>query len=151
MIFISSSWVHLFCNWMFVPPNLSSHILLIPASFHLATTCVFSVSETDSVLFCLFIWFVFYILHISESIHYFSVFVWLISLNIIPSRSIHIISKGKISFFSWLSNIAYITHIYVHLMHLFFYHWTVMLLLYLGYCKKKKCCNVMAEVILHSL
>ena len=35
-------------------------------------------------------------------------------------------------------------------MHLFFYHWTVILLPYLGYCKKK-CCNVMAEVILHSL
>ena len=32
-------------------------------------------------------------------------FLWLISLSIIPSRSMHVVAKGKISFFLWLSHI----------------------------------------------
>ena len=33
------------------------------------------------------------------------VFLWLTSRSIIPSRSIHVAANGKISFFSWLSDI----------------------------------------------
>ena len=37
--------------------------------------------------------------------HMIFAFVWLISLRIIPSRSIHIVANGRISFFLWLSSI----------------------------------------------
>ena len=48
--------------------------------------------------YCLFIYFVHWIPHISEIIWYLSFSVWLISLSITPSRSIHIVSNGKNSF-----------------------------------------------------
>ena len=37
---------------------------------------------------------------------------WLISLSIIPSRSIYVIANGEISSFSWLSKIPYMHHMF---------------------------------------
>ena len=53
-------------------------------------------------LFCLFFH---WIPHISEIIWYLSFSDWLISLSVIPSRSIHAATKGKISFFLWPNSI----------------------------------------------
>ena len=56
---------------------------------------------------------------ISEIIYLFFS-VWLTSLNMIISRSIHVAANGIISFFSWLSNTY--THTHTHTHHIFFIH-----------------------------
>ena len=79
---------------------------------------VFCIYESVFILFCL----------VLDSIcmwdHMVFVFLWLISLSITPSRSIHVVTNGKISFFNdWIT--FYILHIYTympHLLHLFIYH-----------------------------
>ena len=43
----------------------------------------------------------------SNIIQYLSFSVWLISLSIMPIRSIHVAAKGKTSFFLWLSSIPF--------------------------------------------
>ena len=60
--------------------------------------------------------------------------VWLISLSIAPSRSIHAATNGKISYFLWLSNISLCVcvsiYIYIYICmcvciyiyHIFFIH-----------------------------
>ena len=50
-------------------------------------------------LFCLLVYFVHLIPHISKIIWYLSFSDWLISLSIILSRSIHAVTKDKISFY----------------------------------------------------
>ena len=69
--------------------------------FPLATTCFFSVSITlflFGYVFLIFLFVLFFkIPHISEIMHYLCFSVWLISLYIIPSRSIHVVANGKIS------------------------------------------------------
>ena len=49
---------------------------------------------------------------------YLSFFEWLISLSIIPSRSIYAVMWGKSSFFLWVSNIP----LYIYLYYYFFIH-----------------------------
>ena len=49
------------------------------------------------------------------------VFVWLTSLSMIISRSIHVAANGIISFFLWLSNIL----LYIYIYHIFFIDSTV--------------------------
>ena len=86
-------------------------------------------SVTFVHLFC----FVFKISHVSEIMWYFCFSLWLTSLNIISSGSIHVVVNGKISSFSWLSSIP--LHIYApHLFYPFICWWTVRLLPHLGYC-----------------
>ena len=70
----------------------------LPAPSPLTTVSMFSVSVL-LFLFCLLNYFIHYIPHISGIIWYLSFSGWLISLNIIFSRSIHPVPKGKISFF----------------------------------------------------
>ena len=55
----------------------------------------------------------FLIPHISEMMWYLSFCVWLISLSIILSRSIHVVTNGKISFL-WLSNIQKQRHYFAN-------------------------------------
>ena len=55
--------------------------------------------------------------HISDNIQYFSFSVWLISLSIITSRSIHVVANGKISFsflIGWVI-FHYVCTIFIHL------------------------------------
>ena len=78
--------------------------------------------------------------------HMVYVFLWLISLNIMPSKSNHFVTNGKISFLLWLNNILFIcicmyvythVHTYTHTYFLypFTYQWKLRLSPYLGYCK----------------
>ena len=121
---------HLFCNWKFVTFHL--HLFLSfphtssswqPPLFHVSIT----VFLFDDV--CLL---VFFFLQIGEIIHYLPISVWLISLSIIPSRSTHFVTNGKISFFfyGWV-----IFHCVPPLLYLLIYWWALRLFLYLGYCK----------------
>ena len=53
--------------------------------------------------------FVFQIPHAGETIWYLPFSVWLISLRIMSSKSIHVVANGKISFFSMVNNIPVYT------------------------------------------
>ena len=64
--------------------------------------------------------------------HVVFVFLWLISLSIIPSRFIHAVANGKISFLLWLSNIFHCIVYVPHLLYPFVYCWALGLL---------QCCN----------
>ena len=44
---------------------------------------------------------------------------WLISLSVMPSRPIHAVTNGRISFFSWLSSIKVIYSRHIFLIHSF--------------------------------
>ena len=59
---------------------------------------------------------IFYIPHISDIIQCLSFSVWLTSLSIMLSKSIHVAANGKIPFFLWLSSIP------LYIYHLFFIH-----------------------------
>ena len=100
-----------------------AHFTLHPPFFLLVTTTLFSVSLFVFVfILCthLFI----YIPHMNETIWYFSFFLCLISLSIIPSRSIHVVTNKKISpfFFNWkvfdyrcvCTCVCIYMHIYIH-------------------------------------
>ena len=69
------------------------------------------------------------------------VFVWFISLSIMPSTSIHVVSNGEISFFfmgEWYFITHTRTHTHTHTPHFlypFTHWWTLRLFPYLGYCK----------------
>ena len=55
--------------------------------------------------FCLLVWFVYSLPHMSEIIWYLSFSDWLISLSTMFSRSIHTVKKGKVFFF-FISSIS---------------------------------------------
>ena len=67
------------------------------------------------VCLCLFTYvLVFYIPHVSEITRYLSSFVWLISLSILPLRSIHVVVNGNISsaiYCFHIKIIAYVTEL----------------------------------------
>ena len=48
------------------------------------------------------------------------VFLWLTSLSMIISRSIHIAANGIISFFLWPNNIPWYTHTHTHTMEYYY-------------------------------
>ena len=83
------------CGWKFVPLNLL-HLLLsspnpLPSGYHLFVLCI-----------CISVMFVhlFYFLDFTYVWSYSaSSSIWLISLSIIPSRSIRVLADGRISFF----------------------------------------------------
>ena len=66
----------------------------------------------------LWVWlcFFFKISHVSDTIYYLSFSVWLISLSIIPSSSIHVVTNSRISFFQMTEqySIVYVYHIFIH-------------------------------------
>ena len=97
----------------------------------------------SSVLSCLFVSFIFKIPKISEIIWYSSFSFWLILLSIILSRSVYVVTNGKVSFFFlWLNDIPSHVYICIYIPHLFYpliYIWTLRLLPYLG-CSGQ-CCN----------
>ena len=69
----------------------------LPPPLPLATTHLFCVSVS-------LVW-VLVVNSTYKRDHTVFVFLWLISLSIMPSRSIHVARVGKISFFLWLNNI----------------------------------------------
>lgn len=114
---ISSSIVYVsLCVLEHNPPVSPSplHLFCQTSTSPLATINLFSIFIVPILLFvCLFI--VFFIPFMSRIIYYLSLSVWLISLSIIISRSIHVDSNGMISSFFlvvWCS-IVYIHHIFL--------------------------------------
>ena len=108
-----NAFLSLFYSQCFVPPT--PPFLYCPSTPPLVITSVFSISV--SMLFFLVIFIsLLYFLYSSYK-WYHTVFVWLISLNIMPSKSIHVAANGKISFL-WLSSIPLCickhTYIYIH-------------------------------------
>ena len=85
----------LFYSWKFVPLNplhlFHPSLHPLPSGNHQFLLCIY---ESISVLLCLFICFVFEILHVNEIVWYLSFSVWLISLGVIPSRSIRVDRKS---------------------------------------------------------
>ena len=93
MLYIISPWL-IYC----ITGSLNH--LSIPLPLLLAGTSLFSESVSSGV--CLF-WFSFFLFfkipHKSEIIWYLLFFFWLISLSLMPLRSIHVFAGNKISFF----------------------------------------------------
>ena len=88
----------------------------------------------------MFIWILFYISHINYMIEYFSFFVWLISLTMTLSKSIHVSSSGTMAFLfktEWYSTVCVYIYLYtyynffIHLSYPFFCWWMFVLLPYL--------------------
>ena len=108
MLYISCSW----CIY-FAPGSM--HLLIFLTYFSLLplwqTPMYLCIYDFISIWLCLFICFVFQILHISEIIQY--DFLWLILLSVIPPRSIHVAANCKISFFfyGWFHGV-YIYHVF---------------------------------------
>ena len=134
-------------SYLLIPyPNLahlSSHSKLVITGLFSTSMSLFLLCYIHSFIFC--------IPYMSDIIQYLSFFVWLISLSIIFSKSIHIASNGRISFFLCLSNILFCVCVYkykyIHT-HIFIYiythttsslstHmlWILQLLPYLSNCK----------------
>ena len=65
--------------------------------------------------------------------HMVFLFLWLTSLSLTISRSIHVAANGIILFFLWLSNI--LLYICTHPLYPFLCWWTFRLLPCPGYCK----------------
>ena len=61
--------------------------------------------------------------------------VRLISFNIIPLRSIHVVKKWQNFLVLWLNNIPLYVYMFTHLLYAFISQWTLKLLPYLGYYK----------------
>jgi len=129
--YITSYLNHLFCSWNFVLHNLSHLFLSSLIPLWSVTSSLFSVFKTLDFITFLFFYFVPYII---ETIPYLFFFVWLISLGIIPSRSIRVVTHGKISFSLWMSNIP-LCVCTPYILYLLISWWALRLLPYLGYCK----------------
>ena len=99
MLYITCSWFIYFITgilYLLIPFTHFTYPanLLLP----LATPSLFSISKIGFVFFCFF--------HSTYKWnHIVFVFLWVISLSIIPSKFIHVVANGKISFFLWLSSI----------------------------------------------
>ena len=112
VLYITSQWTNLFCNWKFVPLNL----------LHLFHTTQQSPPLWWLPVCSLYLWVCFYlvlffIFHIQVKSYGICLSVWLISLSIILSRSIHVVVNGKISFF-FMTEQYYIVYMYIFFIHL---------------------------------
>ena len=75
-----------------------SFLCYLPPPTPLVTVSLFFISMS-LVIFCLLVCFVDYVPLIGEIIWYLSFTAWLTSLSIILSGSIHVVTKGRLSFF----------------------------------------------------
>ena len=114
---------YLFYNWKFIPFDPFHPLCLPPTPGLWQPICSLCLWDWG---FCLFlVLFLFLFPHVSESIWYLSFSVWLISLSIMPSRSIHVVTNGKISFFL-------MAELYrSHFLYSFIHWWTLRLFPYL--------------------
>ena len=132
LLYITSPWVIYYIIrglYLLIPFTSFTDFatLLLPGN-HLFVLCIY---ESVFILFCLFI--CCFLDSTSKIMWYLSFSVWLISLGIRCSLSIHVVANSKISFFyGWV--VCHCTSI-PHLLYPFIYWWTLRLLPYLGYCK----------------
>ena len=122
----------LLCNYQLI--LLNPFTFFHPGPWHPSILAIIRFFCMSMFLFCLFMYFVLQITRISEIIWYFSFFVWLISLSIIPSRSTHVVANGKISFF-FMAEWYFILYMYHHFLKSTCLFMDNRLLPYLGYCK----------------
>ena len=109
-----------------LPPTTGNHSFVL----HICKSASF-------VILTFVIFFRFHIYMISDSI---CLSVWLISLNIRPSKAIHVGANGKTLFFfnRWVIFHCLYMYIYTYtpLLYPIICQWTLRLLLYLGSCKQ---------------
>ena len=106
MLCISSSWLtHFiirslyFLTFIYLAQPLTPHLWQPPLlSLHLWANLSWWRG-------CCFVFFFLEILHISKIMQYLSFSVWLISVSVMPSGSIHVIACGKMLFFFTAENI----------------------------------------------
>ena len=112
---------YLFCNWKLqILISLLFHSSSQPSPLLRLVVCSLY-PWVSSVLSRLFVSFIFKIPKISEIIWYSSFSFWLVLLSIILSRSVYVVTNGKVSFFFlWLSDIPSHVYIYVYIYHIFF-------------------------------
>ena len=132
MLYLTSPWlIYSISGILYLLITVTNFAQISTLSPPLATTIKISLFLFCSVLFTCFVFLDFYIQVIS---HLVFTFLWLLSLNIIFSMSIHVVANGKVLFFLWMSNIPSCTYI-AHLLYPFICQWTFTLIPYLGYCK----------------
>ena len=95
MLYISY-FAHLFCSWKLVFLNLP-HLFL--SSLHPAPLWQPPVCSLSITLFLFYIYSFVLLFQISHMSEINKVFVSVILLSTIPSKSIHVVANGKISFF----------------------------------------------------
>ena len=86
------------------PSPIIPHYPSLPSS--LVTISLFFISMT-LVVFCLFVCFIDYVPVKGEIIWYLSLTIWLISLSIMLSSSIHAVTKGRSSFLMFYKIVLY--------------------------------------------
>ena len=123
--------------YLFFPSPTATPSPLVTTTLFSVSTCLFLFGLVCSFVLFLFISF---LCSTYEWNHMVFVFLWLISLNVIPSRSIHVTPNGKISSLLWLNNIPVCVCVCVcictpHLLYPFISWWALRLFTYLGYCK----------------
>ena len=113
---------------------LFPHPILCPQP--LITIGLFSISVNLPFCYIHSLYFSDFTYHI---IQYLSFSAWLISLSILPSRSIHVTANTKLSLFLWLSSISLdvctTSFLFSHLFYPLLCWWTLRLLPYFGCCK----------------
>ena len=113
--------------------HLLAHLIrpLAPSLSPLVPTSLFSVSV--SLLLFITLTGLFYFLDSTYKRYTTFVFVWLISLSLIPLDPSMLLQVVRFHSFLWLSNIP--LYRYTHLFYPFIYQWTLKLLPFLGYWK----------------
>lgn len=107
------SMTYLFYSWKFLPFEPLHPFYSHPLS--LATTNLFSISMSQVLIFLDSTW----------RNHIVFICLWFISLNIMPSKSNHVVTNGKNAFFLWLNHIllcVFYTHTDTYTHNFFFSH-----------------------------
>ena len=133
-LYIACLWLIYFVTgslYLYFPHLILSSPNLLTSDNYLFVLCIY---DSVSVLLCLFVCF-------SDSTYRWSlavfIFLWLISHNRIPLKSIHVVANGTISFFLWWVMFHCVcVYIYTpHLLYPFICWWALRLLTYTGCCK----------------
>ena len=110
----------------FCPPFPSIPSLLVTTTLFSVSTCLFLFNLVSSFILIFYLFLIFQIWVKSSSIFSFS--IWLISLNIIPSRFLHIVTMARFHLFMAESYSYYMCiyiYIYIHIIyipHYYIYH-----------------------------
>ena len=118
---ISCLWLIYFVTgslYLYFPHLILSSPNLLTSDNYLFVLCIY---DAVSVLLCLFVCFSDFTYSWSLAVF---VFLWLISLNRILLRSIHVVANGTFSFFLWWV-MFHCVCVYIYIHHIFFIHSSV--------------------------